>query len=275
MAGPSVWPSRTIGVTWFPVALACLALAACIPSEIRTPVAQQEAGREVVRFGEVSFTELKPGVWQHTTYLDLMGFGPVPSNGLLVVDGEGSLLVDTAWTDAQTAQILRWAAEVLGKPVRAAVVTHAHQDKMGGIGALNAAGIPSWANALSNRLAPEEGLLPASEALVFDADGWATGAGAAALAPLRVYFPGGAHARDYITVCLPDLGLAFGGCMIKGSDSPTLGNLGDADTAAYAQSVRNFAVAFPDAGLIVMSHSSPEGRRAISHSLELAQELQQ
>jgi glyoxylase-like metal-dependent hydrolase (beta-lactamase superfamily II) len=253
--------------------LACLALAACIPSEIRAPVPQQEAGRDLVRFGEVSFTELKPGVWQHTSYLDLMGFGPVPSNGLLVVDGETSLLVDTAWTDAQTAQILRWAAEVLGKPVRAAVVTHAHQDKMGGIGALNAAGIPSWANPLSNELAPQHDLLPAGNALAFDANGWAKGAGAAALAPLKVYFPGGAHTRDNITVGLPALGLAFGGCMIKASDAPTLGNLADADTAAYARSVRNFGLAFPDAGLIVMSHSPPEGRKAIARSLALALEL--
>ncbi|WXK59076.1 subclass B1 metallo-beta-lactamase [Parerythrobacter aurantius] len=257
------------------IAIATLLLAACVPAEIRAPVAQQEAGRDVVRFGEVSFTELAPGVWQHTTYLDLMGFGPVPSNGLLVVDGDATLLVDTAWTDAQTAQILRWAAEVLGKPVRAAVVTHAHQDKMGGIGALDAAGIQSWANPLSNRLAPEEGLLPTSDTLAFDAQGWATGAGAAVLAPLKVYFPGGAHTRDNIVVGLPERGLAFGGCMIKGSDSSTLGNLGDADTAAYAQSVRNFGTAFPDAGLIVMSHSPAEGRRAIQHSLELAEKLQQ
>lgn len=255
------------------IALACLALTACIPSEIRAPVAQQEAGRDVVRFGEVSFTELRSGVWQHTTYLDLMGFGPVPSNGLLVVDGESSLLVDTAWTDAQTAQILRWAAEVLGKPVRAAVVTHAHQDKMGGIAALNAAGIPSWANPLSNELAPQHDLLPAGNVLTFDAEGWATGAGAAALAPLQIYFPGGAHTHDNITVGLPNIGLAFGGCMIKASDAPTLGNLSDADTAAYAQSVRNFGAAFPDASLIVMSHSPPEGRKAIQRSLALALEL--
>lgn len=255
------------------VAISCIALAACIPSEIRAPVAQQEAGREVLRFGEVSFTELKPGVWQHTTYLDLIGFGPVPSNGLLVVDGDSSLLVDTAWTEYQTAQILRWAAEVLGKPVRVAVVTHAHQDKMGGITALNAAGIPSWANPMSNELAPQHDLLPASNALAFDASGWATGAGAAALAPLKVYFPGGAHTHDNITVGLPDIGLAFGGCMIKGSDAPTLGNLADADTVAYAQSVRNFSAAFPHASLIVMSHSPPEGRKAIARSLELAEEL--
>lgn len=260
---------------FLPLAAACITLTGCIPHEIRAPIAQQEAGRDVIKFGEVSFTELRPGVWQHTTYLDLTGFGPIPSNGLLVVDGDTSLLVDTAWTEYQTAQILRWADQVLGKPVRAAVVTHAHQDKMGGIGALKAAGIPNWAHPWTIDDAEKNSLLRPDNALEFDFEGWARGEGAAALAPLKIYYPGGAHTRDNITVGLPGIGLAFGGCMIKGSDSATLGNLADADTAAYAQSVRNFAAAFPDASLIVMSHSPPEGRKAIARSLELAEELSQ
>lgn len=38
-------------------------------------------------------------------------------------------------------------------------MTHAHQDKMGGMDALHAAGIATYANALSNQLAPQEGWL--------------------------------------------------------------------------------------------------------------------
>lgn len=253
--------------------LAGFVATACIPNEIRAPVAEQEASRDVVRFGEVSFTQLADGVWMHTTYLDLMGFGPIPSNGLLVVDGENTILVDTAWTDPQTEQVLRWAEQVLTKPVRAAVVTHAHQDKMGGMAALRARGIPSWAHPWSNEDAPKNDLLPADNALVFDANGWATGAGAAALAPLRIYYPGGAHTRDNITVGLPAQGIAFGGCMIKASDAATLGNLADADLKAYAQSARNFGSAFPDASMIAMSHSPPESRKAIERTEKLAEEL--
>ncbi|WP_284125785.1 subclass B1 metallo-beta-lactamase [Parerythrobacter aestuarii] len=255
------------------VLLVTLALTACIPSEIHAPIAQQEADRQVIRFGEVSFTKLAEGVWMHTTYLDLMGFGPIPSNGLLVVDGENTILVDTAWTDPQTEQVLRWAEQVLTKPVRAAVVTHAHQDKMGGMAALRARGIPSWAHPWSNEDAPKNDLLPADRALVFDANGWATGSGAAALAPLQVYYPGGAHTRDNITVGLPIQGIAFGGCMIKSSDSATLGNLADADLKGYAQSTRNFGAAFADYAIIAMSHSPPEGRKAIERTEKLAKEL--
>ena len=67
------------------------------------------------------------------------------------------LVVDTAWTDDQTAQILNWIKQEINLPVALAVVTHAHQDKMGGMDALHAAGIATYANALSNQLAPARG----------------------------------------------------------------------------------------------------------------------
>ena len=44
-----------------------------------------------------------------------------------------ALVVDTAWTDDQTAQILNWIKQEINLPVALAVVTHAHQDKMGGM----------------------------------------------------------------------------------------------------------------------------------------------
>ena len=39
------------------------------------------------------------------------------------------LLVDTAWTDDQTAQILNWIKQEINLPVALAVVTHAHQTR--------------------------------------------------------------------------------------------------------------------------------------------------
>ena len=68
------------------------------------------------------------------------------------------LVVDTAWTDDQTAQILNWIKQEINLPVALAVVTHAHQDKMGGMDAA-CGGIATYANALSNQLAPQEGWL--------------------------------------------------------------------------------------------------------------------
>ena len=83
-------------------------------------------------------------------------------NGLIVRDGGRVLLVDTAWTDDQTAQILNWIKQEINLPVALAVVTHAHQDKMGGMDALHAAGIATYANALSNQLARKRRLVAAA-----------------------------------------------------------------------------------------------------------------
>ena len=99
------------------------------------------------------------------------GFGAVASNGLIVRDGGRVLVVDTAWTDDQTAQILNWIKQEINLPVALAVVTHAHQDKMGGMDALHAAGIATYANALSNQLA-RKGMVAAQHSLTFAANGW-------------------------------------------------------------------------------------------------------
>ena len=45
-------------------------------------------------FGDLVFRQLAPNVWQHTSYLDMPGFGAVASNGLIVRDGGRVLLVD-------------------------------------------------------------------------------------------------------------------------------------------------------------------------------------
>ncbi len=222
-----------------------------------------------VEFGEVVLSRISDTLWMHTSYLDLPGIGPIASNGLIVLREDDAILVDTAWTEPQTDDILRYAAAVLDRPVRQAVITHFHQDKMGGIGALHRAGVETWAHALTNDLAPTVDFEPARNVIAFSADGFATGPAAAALGPMTVFYPGPGHTRDNITV-QPQEGVAFAGCLIKGDDARSLGNLNDADVANYADSARRFGNAFPSASIIMMSHSAPEGRGAIRHTVRMA-----
>lgn len=259
----------------FLLAATGLTLTACTYREIRPDIATQEAAiaSEIIKFGPVSFQQLTPTVWQHTSYLDLPGFGAVPSNGLLVIDGNSTVLVDTAWTVSQTDVIVAWAASELDRPIRAAVVTHAHSDKMGGIDALHNAGIATYAHPMTNTIAPAKKLSPASNVLNFDGDGWAAMPSDRSIAPLRIYYPGPGHTDDNITVAIRGTSLAFGGCLIKASNAKSLGNLTEADTAHYAKAVQNFAEAFPDATTIAMSHSAAEDRGAIKRTLRLAKGL--
>ena len=183
------------------------------------------------------------------------------------------LVVDTAWTDDQTAQILNWIKQEINLPVALAVVTHAHQDKMGGMDALHAAGIATYANALSNQLAPARGDGCGATQPDFRRQWLGRTSNRAQLWPAQGILPGPGHTSDNITVGIDGTDIAFGGCLIKDSKAKSLGNLGDADTEHYAASARAFGAAFPKASMIVMSHSAPDSRAVITHTARIADKL--
>ncbi|MCK9542000.1 MAG: subclass B1 metallo-beta-lactamase [Novosphingobium sp.] len=228
---------------------------------------------------DVGFRRIAPGVWLHSTYHEVPGFGRVLSNGLVVENAQGSVLVDTAWDDAQTRAILDWARGTLRKPVTAAIVTHAHADKMGGMAALHAAGVTTFANRRSNEDAPARGLVPARLPLDFTADGELAPASAEAvgraLSPLRIAYPGGGHTRDNIVVGIRGSNVVFGGCLIRPGDAADLGNTGDADLAHWADSAEAVGKAFPQATIIVPSHGPPAGRELLALTARLARQAAQ
>ena len=69
------------------------------------------------------------------------------------------LVVDTAWTDDQTAQILNWIKQEINLPVALAVVTHAHQDKDGRYGRAACGGDCDLCQCVVEPACPAEGWL--------------------------------------------------------------------------------------------------------------------
>ena len=223
------------------------------------------------RFGDLVFRQLAPNVWQHTSYLDMPGFGAVASNGLIVRDGGRVLVVDTAWTMTRPPQILNWIKQEINLPVALAVVTHAHQDKMGGMDA--ACGRTTYANALSNQLAPQEGMVAAQHSLTFSPPmAGSNQQPRPTLARSRYFTP--APATPVTISPLQDRRHRhrFWWLPDQGQQGQSLGNLGDADTEHYAASARAFGAAFPKASMIVMSHSAPIAA-AITHTARMADKL--
>ncbi len=196
---------------------------------------------------------------------DVPGFGRVPANGLIVIDGDHSVLVDTAWNDDQTAAILDWAKLTLKKPVKLAVFTHAHADKMGGVGIVRKRGIETYALALSNQLAIKRGFSPAENALELRENGPSQ-----TLGPLTVFYPGAGHAEDNIVVNLKGSGILFGGCLIRPGDSDNLGNSADGNVRHWAAATEAVAARFPDSKIVVPSHGPPAGRELLDHTTALA-----
>lgn len=218
---------------------------------------------------EVTFTPLAPGVWMHTSHLTLKKWGKVPSNGLIVETDTGSILVDTAWNDSQTREIITWASQHLHKPIQAAVFTHAHEDKMGGVRSLRQQGIVTYASAESNRLAPGRGLMPAEHNIAFNREHLAFN-----LNPLVILDPGPGHTTDNIVVGLPTHSIVFGGCLIRPAGSTNLGNTADGNISHWGHAALAVANQFPEAQIVVPSHGPPAGRELFALTQTLAQATQ-
>jgi glyoxylase-like metal-dependent hydrolase (beta-lactamase superfamily II) len=246
-----------------------LTAAACAPASPRAEWAAADAAGEL---GGVTFRQLAPGVWLHSEYR-AMASGPVVSNGLVVENGDSAVLVDTAWDDAQTLAILQWARDRLRRPVTAAIATHAHADKMGGMKALRDAGVETFAARRSNEDAPARGLTPAAVSLDFAAGGWLTPASARTAAPLgklRVFYPGAGHTRDNIVVGVAGTAIVFGGCLIRPPGATDMGNTADGDLSHWAAAAAATAAAFPQARVVVPSHGPPAGRELFGLTARLA-----
>lgn len=213
----------------------------------------------------VTLAPLAEGVWIHASYADVPRFGRVLSQGLVVRSSEGVLVVDTAWTEADTRVLLEEVRAQAGAHVVGVVVTHAHADKMGGVGALHAAGFRSYAHRFTNADAPARGLVPTSDALFAD------GSSVQALASVEIFHPGEGHTRDNLVVYVPTARVLFGGCLVRPGDATDLGNTADANVAQWADAVRAVAARYPDARVVVPSHGAAGGRELLDHTIALAE----
>ena len=221
-----------------------------------------ETGEESV-YGPVEFSELADGVWLHTSYKSLPGIGPFPSTGLIVRADDGLLLVDTAWNEEQTEKIIEWAQNTLGAPIESLVVTHAHDDKMGGVGAVHERGIRTLALHLTNQAARARGLVPTRETLALQ-EGEATRVGG-----VEVFYPGGGHTEDNVVVYVEDARVLFGGCLIRPGASGSLGNTADASVEHWDVAVESLQRRYGEARHVVPSHGPPGGIELLAHTIAL------
>jgi glyoxylase-like metal-dependent hydrolase (beta-lactamase superfamily II) len=247
--------------------LLTLALVAVLGVPVTTlvhgPVVAGAAAREWRVDEDLVVSELRPGIWRHTSWSRLADGTRMSSNGLLVQDGDELVLVDTAWGEAPTEALLGWATRELGRPVTRALATHSHEDRIGGPVSLARRGIPLLVHPATLRLATGRGVDTAQPITAF-ADGDVVQVGG-----LEVFHPGAAHARDNVVVWIARERLLFGGCAVKSADATTLGFVGDADLARWPGSMRRVRDRYPEARMVVPGHGDPGDRALLDHTLAL------
>ena len=229
------------------------------------PAAETVPGMPRMDTGDLELRELSPGVWLHTSYYVYPLGGRFPANGLVVKEGDGVVLVDTAWGEMLTAVLLERIRRDIGLPVRRAVLTHAHYDRSAGADVLEAVNIPVFAHPRTQELTSASGTPTPQE--VFPA--LAEAGSSLKLGALEIFYPGPGHAEDNLMVWLPEKGLLFGGCAVRPKAARTLGNLADANLEAWPQSLGRVLERYSEIKTVVPGHGDVGGPELLQHTLEL------
>lgn len=212
--------------------------------------------------GSVTLSRIADTVWVHTTYKTLAG-AKTPSNGLLIVTKDGLVLVDSPWTDGQTDTLMALAKDSFGLPVKQAIITHAHEDRVGGVAALMRAKVIVLVTEPTVELAGKQGYnlsdpaLQGTDRLCFSDT------------VVETFFPGAGHTVDNIVVWIPGQRILFAGCLVKAATTESIASADDACLTEWPRSLTALKERYQGAAIVVPGHGEWGGTELIDHTLEL------
>ena len=207
-----------------------------------------------------------PQVYQHVSYLQTQDFGKVGCNGMIVANGGEAIIFDSPADTSGAQELLRFVTNSLHCRVTAVVPTHFHADCVGGLEAFLAAGIPVHVSAKTAALLGEKGKLFSAPLISFkDSLILPVGTGKA----VARYF-GAGHTTDNVIGYYAPEEVLFGGCLIKAVGA-SKGNLEDADTASWSQTVRRVKAAYPRIKKVIPGHEKGGGKELLDYTIGLFQ----
>jgi len=239
---------------------AALSLSACSDS-IEAPSEPSKLSQNY----PIALQKIADGVWVHTSNYTVPGRKPIPSNGLIVEDGDTLIMVDTAWGEMATKSLLEKIKLDIGKPVKKLIITHHHLDKLAGVDVMEFEGAQVFTHPLTPIKAVNSGYpVPnTSVAALKDAKSRTK------VGTVEIAYPGAAHAEENLVVYIPSQKILYGGCAIKGAEANSMGNLSDADIKAWPVTLNWVKATYPETQTVVPGHGKGSDLRLIDKTLAL------
>ncbi|MCB0699078.1 MAG: subclass B1 metallo-beta-lactamase [Chitinophagales bacterium] len=217
----------------------------------------------------IDITPIDSNIYLYTSYGDVDNYKKIDANAVVVISGNDALLFDTPWDNAQATQIIAFIQDSLKKNILLSIITHAHVDRIGSIDALHKNNIPTFGYYRTAEEAPKHGHTK-PEYLFYAID---TNFRCGSL-DIVAYYPGAGHTVDNIVLYVPHKKFLYGGCFIKSGYSQTIGNIADADVAAWPESVKKMQQRFTNTGIetVIPGHGSWKSANAIENTLRLLED---
>jgi metallo-beta-lactamase class B len=214
----------------------------------------------------LSVVPLTKEIFVHVSYKMLDG-KPFPSNGLIINTEKEVVLVDAAWTNSQTEQLLSWINSNLKKRVGLAIISHSHDDRIGGIRILLDNGVKVISSNLTADRAERDGF-PRPQSIVPMSDSTFT----IGKTSIETFYPGRGHSPDNIVVWVNAQKVLFGGCLVKSTESKGLGNIADATISEWPVTIQQLVERYPGAVFVIPGHFGWKGN-PLKHTLGLLKDL--
>lgn len=211
---------------------------------------------------DLVITQLSQNVYQHISYYNSETFGKVTCNGMVVKDGNETVIFDTPVDDKSSGELISWIKNDLHAKINAVISTHFHEDCVGGLKEFDKNNIPSYASNKTIEFTKEKGFNVPGHG--FD------NSLAMPVGKQKVYatFFGEGHTKDNVVGYFPKEQAMFGGCLIKEMDA-SKGNLEDANVKAWSATVEKVKAQYPDAKIIIPGHGKTGGTELLDYTIKL------
>lgn len=216
----------------------------------------------VYKTDDLIITQISANAFEHTSFLQTNDFGKVPCNGLVVRNGNETIVFDTPTNDKSATALIKWIKEKLNCKINAIIPTHFHDDCLGGLKAFHDNAISSYAYSKTIEFATAKNFVVPQNSF---SNSLNLKLGAT---NVTAKFFGEGHTKDNVIGYFPSEDIMFGGCLIKELDA-TKGFLGDANVAAWSATVERVKKDYPNVKLIIPGHGKRGDAKLLDYTINL------
>lgn len=211
----------------------------------------------------LSITPVTNNIYVFVTHQKLDNGQAYPANGMYLVTDAGVVLIDTPWDTTQCQPLLDSITARHHQRVVMSLSTHSHEDRTGGLDFLKKQGVKTYSTYHTRDLCIKNEN-PQAEHLFRGDTVFTVGNHT-----FEVCYPGEGHTADNIVVWFGQERLLYGGCFIKSTEAPDLGNMAEANVTAWPASLRRVQKKFPNPRYVIPGHLGWKNKRSIQHTLAL------
>lgn len=237
-----------------PFLLILLIIASCSKSKEDEPLAYNSPNLQLKQLSE--------NTWIHISFLQTNDNGKVPCNGLVYTNQGEGIVFDTPSSDSASVELLNFFKEK-GITIKKVVPTHFHYDCLGGLTPFHDENIASESSIQTFDLAVSAGDVPIPKQVF---DGNQTFKVGTETIELTHFGPG--HTLDNMVAYIPSEEILFGGCLVKTMNAGK-GNLADADTLQWSNTIQNILITYPNLKTVVPGHGKEGGIELLEYTKEM------